>query len=57
MIQKVGMPRNKTVIVKVLVFLEGFLEIDINICSRKSLVVAKESKNIERGNTKLERKG
>jgi hypothetical protein len=41
----------------VLVFLEDFLEICTNICSRKLLVVANESKSIQLGNAELKRKG
>jgi hypothetical protein len=32
------------------VFVEDFLQICANICSRKLLVVAKESKNVQPGN-------
>jgi hypothetical protein len=37
-------------------FLEDFLEICANICSRKLLVVAKESKNIQPENAQLGKK-
>jgi hypothetical protein len=39
------------------VFLEDLLEICANICLRKLLMAAKESENIQPGNTQLERKG
>jgi hypothetical protein len=37
-------------------FLEDFLEICAHICSRKLLVVAKESKNIQPENAQLGKK-
>jgi hypothetical protein len=39
------------------VFLENFLEVWTNICSRKLLVVAKESENMQAGNAELKGKG
>jgi hypothetical protein len=39
------------------VFVKDFLEINANACSRKLLVVAKESENIQPGDTELEGKG
>jgi hypothetical protein len=39
------------------VFVKDFLEINANTCSRKLLVVAKESENIQPGGAELEGKG
>jgi hypothetical protein len=39
------------------VFLENFLEVWTNICSRKLLVVAKKSENMQARNAELKGKG
>jgi hypothetical protein len=39
------------------VFVKDFLKINANTCSRKLLVVAKESENIQPGDAELEGKG
>jgi hypothetical protein len=41
----------------VFVFMEHFLQISTNVCSKKLLVLGKESKNIQPGNAELKRKG
>jgi hypothetical protein len=39
------------------VFLEDFIKIWANICPRKLIMVANESKNIQPGNAEFTRKG